>query len=81
MVHLSITALMKALSLTIENTTQNNSLEESSLGLGLNFGASPHLGHFDLEPNKHNFPTNPMGSSGTHWARLYNNNYKNQNKN
>ena len=20
-----------------------------------------HLGHFDLEPNKHNFPTNPMG--------------------
>ena len=40
-----------------------------------------HLGHFDLEPNKHNFPTNPMGSSGTHWARLYNNNYKNQNKN
>ena len=40
-----------------------------------------HLGHFDLEPNKHNFPTNPMGSSGTLWARLYNNNYKNQNKN
>ena len=37
-----------------------------------------HLGHFDLEPNKHNFPTNPMGSSGTHWARLYNNNYKSQ---
>ena len=30
-----------------------------------------HLGHFDLEPNKHNFPTNPMGSSGTLWARLY----------
>ena len=40
-----------------------------------------HLGHFDLEPNKRNFPTNPMGSSATHWARLYNNNYKNQNKN
>ena len=40
-----------------------------------------HLGHFDLEPNKHDFPTNPMGSSGTHWARIYNNNYKNQNKN
>ena len=37
-----------------------------------------HLGHFDLEPN---FPTNPMGSSGPLWARLYNNNYKNQNKN
>ena len=31
-----------------------------------------HMGNFDLEPNKHNFPTNPMGSSGTHWARLYN---------
>ena len=40
-----------------------------------------HLGHFDLESNKHNFPTNPMGSSGTHWARLYKYNYKNQNKN
>ena len=37
-----------------------------------------HLGHFDLEPN---FPTNPMGSPGPLWARLYNNNYKNQNKN
>ena len=37
-----------------------------------------HLGHFDLEPN---LPTNPMGSSGPLWARLYNNNYKNQNKN
>ena len=22
-----------------------------------------HMGKFDLEPNKHNFPTNPMGSS------------------
>ena len=40
-----------------------------------------HMGNYDLEPNKHNFPTNPMGSSGTLWARLYNNNYKNQNKN
>ena len=30
-----------------------------------------HMGNFDLEPNKHNFPTNPMGSSGTFWARLY----------
>ena len=37
-----------------------------------------HLGHFDLEPN---FLTNPTGSSGPLWARLYNNNYKNQNKN
>ena len=43
MVHLSITTLMKALSLTMENTAQNNLLEESPLGLGLNFGASPHL--------------------------------------
>ena len=40
-----------------------------------------HLGDFHLEPNKDNFPTNPMGSSGPLWARLYNNNYKNQNKN
>ena len=23
-----------------------------------------HMGNFDLEPNKRNFPTNPMGSSG-----------------
>ena len=36
------------------------------------------MGNFDLEPN---FPTNPMGSSGPLWARPYNNNYKNQNKN
>ena len=43
MVHLSITVLIKALSLTIGNTAQNNLLEESPLGLGLNFGASPHL--------------------------------------
>ena len=40
-----------------------------------------HLGHFDFELYKHHFPTNPMGSSGTLWARLYNNNYKKQNKN
>ena len=37
-----------------------------------------HLGHFDVETN---FPTNPMRLSGPLWARLYNNNYKNQNKN
>ena len=29
------------------------------------------MGNFDLEPNKHNFPNNPMGSSAAHWARLY----------
>ena len=40
---MSITALMKELSLSMENTAQNNSLEESPLGLGLNFGASTHL--------------------------------------
>ena len=34
---------MKSLSFTIENTAQNNLLEESPLGLGLNFGASHHL--------------------------------------
>ena len=22
-----------------------------------------YMGNFDLEPNKHSFPTNPMGSS------------------
>ena len=43
MVHLSITALMEALPLTMENTEKNNLLEERPLGLGLNFGASPHL--------------------------------------
>ena len=37
-----------------------------------------HLGHFDLETNS---LTNLIGSSGPLWARLYNNNYKNQNKN
>ena len=30
-----------------------------------------HKGNFDLEPKKHNFPTNPMGSSGTLSVRLY----------
>ena len=39
----SITPLMKALSLIMENAAQNNLLGESPLGLGLNFGASPHL--------------------------------------
>ena len=50
MVHLSITALMKVLSLTMENMTQNNLLEENPLGLGLNFwcitsseGYLPHV--------------------------------------
>ena len=43
MVHLSITVLRKALSLTMENMAQNNLLEENPLGLGLNFGAPPHL--------------------------------------
>ena len=43
MVHLSITALMEALFLIMENTAQKDFLEESPLGLGLNFGASPHL--------------------------------------
>ena len=43
MVHLSITALMKALYITMEKTVQNNLLEESPLALSLKFGASPHL--------------------------------------
>ena len=43
MFHLLITALMKALSLTMENTTKNNLLEGVSLGLGFNFGSSPYL--------------------------------------
>ena len=30
-----------------------------------------HMGNFDLELSKHNFPTNPMGSSGTLWARRF----------
>ena len=40
MIYLSITGLM---SLTMENTAQNSLLEQSLLGLGLSFGASPHL--------------------------------------
>ena len=43
MVFLSITALMKTLSLTVENMAQNNLLEESPLGLGLSFGTLFHL--------------------------------------
>ena len=43
MVHLSIAALMKVLSLTMGNTAQKHLLEENLLGLGLNLGASPHL--------------------------------------
>ena len=43
MFNLSMTTLMKALSITMEKTTQNNLLEESPLDLGSNFGASPHL--------------------------------------
>ena len=30
-----------------------------------------HMGNFDLEPNKHNFPYQSYGSSGTLSARLY----------
>ena len=43
MVHLLITVSVTALSLTMENTAQNNLLEESPSGLGLSFSASPHL--------------------------------------
>ena len=43
MVHLSITPLMKAFFLTIENMAQNNLLERSPLGLGLKFCALSHL--------------------------------------
>ena len=43
MVYLSIIALMKALSFTMENTTQSSLLEEIPLYLGLKFGASSHL--------------------------------------
>ena len=32
---------------------------------------SGHLENLDLELNKHNFPTNPMGSSSTLCDRLY----------
>ena len=37
-----------------------------------------HLGNFDPAPTNTIFFTNPMGSSGSLWARLYSNNYKNQ---
>ena len=43
LVHLPITASMKALHLTMENTVQNNLLDKSPLAVGLKFGASPHL--------------------------------------
>ena len=39
MAHLYITSLMKTLSLATENMVQNNLLEESQYGLGLNLGA------------------------------------------
>ena len=39
MVHLLITALMKALFLTTENMAPNNLSEGSPFGLGLNFDA------------------------------------------
>ena len=39
MVHLSIKAVMKALSLTMVNVAQNNLLKETPLGLSLNFDA------------------------------------------
>ena len=39
MAHLYITSLMKTLSLATENMAQNNLLEESQYGLGLNLGA------------------------------------------
>ena len=42
---------MKALSPTIENTTENNLLEEGPLGLGLKFGASLHLKDISLMQN------------------------------
>ena len=41
MVHLSIIALTKALSLTMKNMVQNNLSEEIPVGLGLNFAVSP----------------------------------------
>ena len=37
-----------------------------------------HLGNFDPTPTDTIFFTNPMGLSGPLWAKLYNNNYKNQ---
>ena len=41
MFHLSIIALMKALSLTMKNMAQNNLSEEIPFGLGSNLAASP----------------------------------------
>ena len=52
MVHLSITALIKALSLTIENRAQKGFLEESPLGLGLKFGSSPHRNYISFMENR-----------------------------
>ena len=43
MVHLSITALIKALPRTMESKAHNNLSEESLLGLDLNFGVSLRL--------------------------------------
>ena len=43
MVDLSITVLKKGLFLTMENPAKNYLLEKNPLGLGLNFGVSPHL--------------------------------------
>ena len=37
-----------------------------------------HMGNFDPTPTNITSLTNPMGPSGTLWARLYNNNCKNQ---
>ena len=51
MVHVAITALMKEPSLTTENMSQNNLLEGSLLGMGLNFGASPRLKDINLMQN------------------------------
>ena len=65
MVHLSITRLMKALSLTTENTTQNNLLEKDPLGLGLKFGLSSHVKDISFMQNYcgvHNdFPDTGLG--------------------
>ena len=67
---------------TINPRNNDDKCFQYAVTLALNLDKSSvkwgHLGHFDLKPN---FPTNPMGSSGPLWARLYNNNYKNQNKN
>ena len=39
--------------------------EQDTIASSVKWG---HLCHFDLEPN---FPTNPIGSSGPLWVRLY----------